>query len=98
MQSALTSRQKAVVNTQHLRCCDRAAGLLTVLLEPLNGTFWVGCIYGRNDDASRFGYFCGAAAEYLRVANIQCARLPCLLSSALHVGRLGRGAAAWTAC
>ena len=48
-------------------------GLLTVLLEPLNGTFWVGCIYGRNDDASRFGYFCGAAAEYLRVANIQCA-------------------------
>jgi len=43
------------------------------LLEPLNGTFWVGCIYGRNDDASRFGYFCGAAAEYLRVANIQCA-------------------------
>ena len=43
-----------------------------MLLEPLNGTFWVGCIYGRNDDASRFGYFCGAAAEYLRVANIQC--------------------------
>ena len=51
----------------------RCSGLLTVLLEPLNGTFWVGCIYGRNDDASRFAYFCGAAAEYLRVANIQCA-------------------------
>ena len=43
-----------------------------MLLEPLNGTFWVGCIYGRNDDASRFAYFCGAATDYLRIANIQC--------------------------
>lgn len=40
-------------------------GLTTIFLEPSNGTFWVGCIYGRNDDAARFGFFCGAALEYL---------------------------------
>jgi starch synthase len=40
--------------------------LPTVFLEPDNGFFWVGCIYGRNDDAQRFGFFCGAAAEYLK--------------------------------
>lgn len=38
----------------------------TTFLEPMNGTFWVGCIYGRNDDAVRFGFFCGAALEYLK--------------------------------
>lgn len=41
-------------------------GLETVFLEPLNGIFWVGCIYGRNDDAGRFTFFCNAALEYLR--------------------------------
>ncbi|KAK9832645.1 hypothetical protein WJX81_006656 [Elliptochloris bilobata] len=41
-------------------------GLATVFLEPNNGNFWVGCIYGRADDARRFGFFCGAALEYLR--------------------------------
>jgi hypothetical protein len=41
-------------------------GLATVFLEPNNGSFWVGCIYGRADDARRFGFFCGAALEYLR--------------------------------
>ena len=40
-------------------------GLTTLFLEPCNGTFWVGCIYGRNDDAARFGFFCGAALEFL---------------------------------
>ncbi len=40
--------------------------LATVFLEPNNGNFWVGCIYGRADDARRFGFFCGAALEYLR--------------------------------
>jgi hypothetical protein len=29
--------------------------LQTVFLEPENGFFWVGCIYGRNDDATRCG-------------------------------------------
>mmetsp|Transcript_3823 Transcript_3823/g.11020 ORF Transcript_3823/g.11020 Transcript_3823/m.11020 type:complete len:1228 (+) Transcript_3823:338-4021(+) len=40
--------------------------LKTVFLEPQNGIFWVGCVYGRNDDAGRFNWFCGAAAEYIR--------------------------------
>lgn len=30
-------------------------GLHVVFLEPDNGFFWVGCIYGRGDDAHRFG-------------------------------------------
>lgn len=38
----------------------------TTFLEPTSGIFWVKCIYGRNDDAARFGFFCGAALEYLR--------------------------------
>lgn len=38
----------------------------TIFLEPCNGTVWAGCIYGRNDDASRFGFFCSAVAEYLK--------------------------------
>jgi starch synthase len=41
-------------------------GLHVTFLEPENGFFWVGCVYGRNDDAHRFGFFCGAALEYLR--------------------------------
>lgn len=41
-------------------------GVKTTFLEPTSGAFWVGCIYGRNDDAARFGFFCGAAVEYLK--------------------------------
>ena len=41
-------------------------GLNTIFLEPDNGMFWVGCVYGRNDDAHRFNFFCGAALEYLK--------------------------------
>jgi starch synthase len=41
-------------------------GLATTFLEPDNGMFWVGCVYGRNDDAHRFNFFCGAALEYLK--------------------------------
>lgn len=41
-------------------------GLHTVFLEPCNGTVWAGCIYGRRDDAARFGFFCGAALNYLK--------------------------------
>ena len=51
-------------------------GLTTLFLEPCNGTFWVGCIYGRNDDAPRFGFFCGAALEYL---NNHAGDLRCVL-------------------
>lgn len=41
-------------------------GLNTTFLEPDNGMFGVGCVYGRDDDAHRFNYFCGAALEYLK--------------------------------
>ncbi|XP_006652851.1 starch synthase 3, chloroplastic/amyloplastic-like [Oryza brachyantha] len=34
-------------------------------LEPQNGMFWVGCVYGRNDEG-RFGFFCHSALEFLR--------------------------------
>lgn len=40
--------------------------LRTTFLEPDNGMFWVGCVYGRSDDAHRFEFFCGAALEYLK--------------------------------
>lgn len=40
--------------------------LPTIFLEPENGHFWVGCIYGKNNDAQRFGFFCGAALEFLK--------------------------------
>ena len=50
-------------------------GVPTTFLEPCNGSVWVGCIYGRNDDAARFGFFCGAAVEYLKHhAGGTCAR------------------------
>lgn len=58
-------------------CLSIDAGLSTVFLEPQNGFFWVGCIYGRNDDASRFSWFCGAAAEYIRTSDLG---YPCFLT------------------
>jgi starch synthase len=48
----------------------RVEGLNSTFLEPDNGHFWRGCIYGRGDDHVRFGYFCGAALEYLKVRNV----------------------------
>lgn len=36
-----------------------------VFLDPDNGLFRVGCIYGRNDDANRFAFFNGIATEYI---------------------------------
>lgn len=58
-------------------------GLTTLFLEPCNGTFWVGCIYGRNDDAARFGFFCGAALEYLNhhAGDLRC----CLIRFELNL-------------
>ncbi|CAD6265973.1 unnamed protein product [Miscanthus lutarioriparius] len=39
-------------------------GLCVYFLEPQNGMFGVGCVYGRNDDR-RFGFFCHSALEFL---------------------------------
>ncbi|XP_047163123.1 starch synthase 3, chloroplastic/amyloplastic-like isoform X1 [Vigna umbellata] len=40
-------------------------GLSVYFLEPQNGFFQVGCVYGRGNDAERFGFFCHAALEFL---------------------------------
>ncbi len=53
-------------NTQVKVWQGQVEGLKTTFLEPCNGMFWVGCVYGRNDDANRFNFFCNAALEYLR--------------------------------
>lgn len=53
-------------NTQVKVWQGKVEGLRTTFLEPCNGMFWVGCVYGRNDDANRFNFFCNAALEYLR--------------------------------
>eukprot|EP00850_Spirogloea_muscicola_P022200 SM000282S10603 [mRNA] locus=s282:6677:12402:+ [translate_table: standard] len=50
-------------------------GILVNFLEPESGQFWVGCIYGRKDDAARFGFFCNAALEFL----LQSGRRPDIL-------------------
>ncbi|GAB2259734.1 hypothetical protein Droror1_Dr00010589 [Drosera rotundifolia] len=44
----------------------KVEGLSVYFLEPVNGFFWVGCIYGRNNDAQRFDFFCHAALEFLQ--------------------------------
>ncbi|XP_015958619.1 soluble starch synthase 3, chloroplastic/amyloplastic [Arachis duranensis] len=43
----------------------KVEGLSVYFLEPQNGFFWVGCVYGRNNNAERFGFFCHAALEFL---------------------------------
>ncbi|XP_078175725.1 starch synthase 3 isoform X1 [Carex rostrata] len=43
----------------------KVEGLPVYFLEPQNGMFWVGCVYGRGNDGERFGFFCHAALEFL---------------------------------
>ncbi|KAL6573848.1 Soluble starch synthase 3, chloroplastic/amyloplastic [Orobanche hederae] len=43
----------------------KVEGLSVYFLEPQNGLFSVGCIYGRANDGERFGFFCHAALEFL---------------------------------
>ncbi|PNY12821.1 soluble starch synthase 3 chloroplastic/amyloplastic-like, partial [Trifolium pratense] len=43
----------------------KVEGLSVYFLEPQNGFFSVGCVYGRANDAERFGFFCHAALEFL---------------------------------
>ncbi|MEW5313650.1 MAG: hypothetical protein WDW38_005201 [Sanguina aurantia] len=51
--------------------------LNTTFLEPENGMFWVGCIYGKSNDAQRFAFFCGAAQEYMRLSDARPDILHC---------------------
>ncbi|KAF8031437.1 hypothetical protein BT93_D0599 [Corymbia citriodora subsp. variegata] len=43
----------------------KVEGVSVYFLEPQNGFFWRGCIYGCNNDGERFGFFCHAALEFL---------------------------------
>nr|KYP58238.1 hypothetical protein KK1_004532 [Cajanus cajan] len=43
----------------------KVEGLSVFFLEPQNGFFHVGCVYGCGNDAERFGFFCHAALEFL---------------------------------
>lgn len=44
----------------------KVEGVPVYFLEPQNGLFWTGCIYGCKNDGERFGFFCHAALEFLR--------------------------------
>ncbi|GMI77510.1 hypothetical protein HRI_001420300 [Hibiscus trionum] len=44
----------------------KVEGLSVYFLEPLNGFFSKGCVYGCGNDAQRFGFFCHAALEFLQ--------------------------------
>ncbi|KAK2974832.1 hypothetical protein RJ640_005616, partial [Escallonia rubra] len=43
----------------------KVEGISVYFLEPQNGLFWAGGIYGCKNDGERFGFFCHAALEYL---------------------------------
>ncbi|KAK6269015.1 hypothetical protein QUC31_013175 [Theobroma cacao] len=43
----------------------KVEGLSVYFLEPQNGFFCTGCVYGSRNDAERFGFFCHAALEFL---------------------------------
>ncbi|KAL5972592.1 Soluble starch synthase 3, chloroplastic/amyloplastic [Asimina triloba] len=43
----------------------KVEGLHVYFIEPQNGMFWAGCIYGCRNDGDRFGFFCHAALEFL---------------------------------
>nr|Q43846.1 RecName: Full=Soluble starch synthase 3, chloroplastic/amyloplastic; AltName: Full=Soluble starch synthase III; Short=SS III; Flags: Precursor [Solanum tuberosum]CAA65065.1 glycogen (starch) synthase [Solanum tuberosum] len=43
----------------------KVEGLSVYFLEPQNGLFSKGCVYGCSNDGERFGFFCHAALEFL---------------------------------
>ncbi|XP_027086051.2 starch synthase 3, chloroplastic/amyloplastic-like [Coffea arabica] len=43
----------------------KVEGLSVYFLEPQNGFFGKGCIYGCHNDGERFGFFCHVALEFL---------------------------------
>ncbi|CAK9176069.1 unnamed protein product [Ilex paraguariensis] len=43
----------------------KVEGLSVYFLDPQNGFFSAGCIYGCRNDGERFGFFCHAALEFL---------------------------------
>lgn len=53
----------------------KVEGLQCFFIEPQNGMFQTDAVYGRNDDAHRFNFFCNAALEFL----VRTARQPDIL-------------------
>lgn len=53
----------------------KVEGLQCFFIEPQNGMFQTDSVYGRNDDAERFNFFCNAALEFL----LRTARQPDIL-------------------
>ncbi|KAK8551617.1 hypothetical protein V6N13_120069 [Hibiscus sabdariffa] len=49
----------------------KVESLSVYFLEPQNGIVWKGCVYGCNNDAERFGFFCHAALEFLHQGGLQ---------------------------
>ena len=56
-------------------------------IEPQNGMFQTGSVYGRNDDAARFNFFCNAALEFLLRTSRQPDILHCHDWSSAEVAR-----------
>ncbi len=52
-------------------------GLPTTFLEPENGYFWRGTIYGCKDDHMRFNFHCGATLAYLAAYDVRPHVLHC---------------------
>ncbi|KAK9151761.1 hypothetical protein Syun_010070 [Stephania yunnanensis] len=55
----------------------KVEGLSVYFLEPQNGLFWKGCIYGCGNDGERFGFFCHAALEFLLQSGVHPDILHC---------------------
>lgn len=52
-------------------------GLRVFFIEPKNGFFSVGSVYGRSDDGMRFDFFCKAALQFLLISGRQPDILHC---------------------
>ena len=65
----------------------RVDSLRAYFIGPENGFFNVGTVYGRNDDAARFGFFNVAALEFLlqrSVNNMDCSGDECSQPDIIH--------------
>ncbi|KAK8589861.1 hypothetical protein V6N13_088679 [Hibiscus sabdariffa] len=49
----------------------KVGSLSVYLLESQNGFIWKDCVYGCNNDAERFDFFCHAALEFLHQGRLQ---------------------------
>uniref|UniRef100_A0A5B6ZHH5 starch synthase n=1 Tax=Davidia involucrata TaxID=16924 RepID=A0A5B6ZHH5_DAVIN len=69
----------------------KVEGLSVYFLEPQNGFFWAGCIYGCRNDGERFGFFCHAALEFLLQSGFHPDIIHCHDWSSAPVAQLFKG-------